>query len=77
MMNDPMNHAVGLQLSQLLNQHFLRHVGDCPLKVGESENFPPKEMEENNKFPSPLQDLEGFLNTLRRGGGRMGYLTFG
>ena len=65
MMDDALDHAVRFHLPKLLNQHLLGNRRYGAFKLGESENFAAKQMEEDQKLPSSFEDLECLLNIVR------------
>ena len=77
MMDDSSNDAIDLHLAKLLDEHLLRDRRDRPLEIREPQHPSSKQVEEDEQFPAPLEDLEGVLHTpSRRRRRQLGLLTF-
>lgn len=71
MVDDTSDDSIILHLAKLLNQHFLRNPLNCALKIGEAQDVPPKELEQDLQLPAPLKVSERVFNTLRGGFARV------
>ena len=70
-MHDPADHAVVLQLPQLLDQHLLRNRRDRPLKFREAQQLAIKKVKQDDELPTPFENLERLLDAFGSGTGRM------
>ncbi len=64
MMDEAPYDPVRLHLSQLLDQHFLRDGRDCAFEFGEPQQLSAKEVEQDQQFPTSLENLECLLDGL-------------
>lgn len=77
-MDNPSDNAIGFQLAELLDEHFLRNPHDSPFQIGEAQHLPAEEVKQNHQLPSAFQKLECLLNAPRGCDRRvLPILTFG
>src|SRR6202795_539363 len=71
MVYDPPHHAVVFHLAKLLDQHLLGNRRNSPLQLGEAQDLPAEEMEQDEELPSSFEHFERLLHTLRGSDGRV------
>ena len=77
MVDDPPHHPIVFHLTKLLDQHLLGNRRYGALQLGEAQNLPAEQMEEDHELPSTLENPQDFFDTFRGGDLGMFGLTFG
>ena len=77
MIHSAPHNPVRFHLTKLLDQHLLGDRGYRALQFREAPHVAAEQLKQDQQLPPTLQDLQGFLDALRRGcWGQVRMLTF-